>query len=174
MFPLLLCSFEPWRGKKEERERECCNRPLYISGQMIGVWILLVWVCPEDRNVRKQENITLHVQYMFSSRRVNLYFSYILNLLASVRSESPAGEKLIAFFSHLWFCIHRRGTTGRQMKGYLKDDDSRDTVRPSDWLDMWLFRGHLHLSVSGVRIACHEKGYGRYFMSVSQRRRLCF
>ncbi len=24
------------------------------------------------------------------------------------------------------------------MKGYLKDDDSRDTVKPSDWLDTWL------------------------------------
>lgn len=33
------------------------------------------------------------------------------------------------------------------MKGYLKDNDSRDTVKPSDWLDKWWFRGHEHLSV---------------------------
>lgn len=38
-----------------EKKRESCNRPLYISGQMRGVWVLLVWVCPEERNMREQE-----------------------------------------------------------------------------------------------------------------------
>lgn len=128
IFPLMLCSFEPWRKKKRERDRE---RELFISGQMRGVWLLLVWVCPEERNISKQEE-------HYNSRTVHVFKHslYFMNLLALVWSESHEGEKLIAFFSssHLWFYIQRQDVTGGQMKGYLKKDDSRDTVKPSDFL----------------------------------------
>lgn len=96
IFPLMLCSFEPWR-KKRKREKgragESCNRLLFISGQMRGVWLLLVWVCPEQRNISKQEE-----RYNSPTVHVFKHSFYFMNLLALVRAESPAGEKLIAFF----------------------------------------------------------------------------
>ena len=85
--------------------------------------------------LRSRATLQFHTENIISSMRMCRFY---ITLMASVWSKSPAGEKLISLLSHRWIC------TGRQMKVYLKDSDSRDTVRATDWVDAWLIWGHIH------------------------------
>ena len=149
------CSVHLSPGGERERERGSCNRPRYISGQMRGVWVLLERVCPEERNIRKQEEHH-RSQFMYSTCT---QFAYIINLLESVWSKSPAGEQTNCR-SLTSLMLHSRG---RRMKG-------RRFKRccQTGWL-AWQVAPH---TPRVDRFSWEKKKeYGRYFMSVSQQRK---
>lgn len=111
MFPLLFCSFEPRRGKCV---RERCNRPLYISGQMRGLRVLLFCVRLEERNRKEQKehynSYTLNLQFMYLCENIVCYIICLcLNALHFHTSK---------------FCVRWKDPAWRQMKGYLKDNKS--------------------------------------------------
>lgn len=155
------CSVHLSPGGKTKETPSCNRHCTFLDRRVESEYYQSVSTYRKE-TLESRSDITILTHFMHSvcsQEGVGIYsFLYYADL---VWSKSPAGEQLITFSSHLWFCI--------MMHDLNKDETSHGRwwlkrYRLSDWLDTWLL---IDTDVHLAQIAFHKKGCGRCFMSVT-------